>query len=351
MTRLRDFFRIGRFETGPSNSLVDVAGVRVGHHTIQNSSIQSGVTAIFPCANPYESRPAAGFAVLNGAGEITGTHQLREWGLLETPILLTNTLSVGTVQSGCVKWMISKHPALGDTSDVVIPVVGECDDSYLNDARAMPITEEMVAKLLDQTLLSSAAPAEGSVGAGTGMICSGFKSGIGNSSRKLVVGSASGHVGVLVLANFGHRRDLRIGGVPVGERWLRDHPNEPANPREKNYGSIVVVIATDLPLDSRQLSRLCTRAGLGVGRSGSYAGHNSGEVMVAFSTTRLHPRDGEIQSQNIRDELLDPVFEATIEATEEAIANSLCAAATTVGRNNRRIDAIDLAWLKKILTV
>src|SRR6185503_13389835 len=207
-------FPIGRFQTGPKNSLTDVPGVKVGHSTIiegtgrrrsGNGPVRTGVTAIIPQENVYMDRLIAGAHILHGAGEVSGLIQIQEWGLIETPILLTNTLSVGRVSDGCVKWLSAKYPDMGDLYDVVIPVVGECDDSFLNDAVGRHIKERHVFEALDSA--SEEEVPEGSVGAGTGMVCCDFKGGIGSSSRMVVVDKREYCIGILALTNFGKMED------------------------------------------------------------------------------------------------------------------------------------------------
>src|SRR5919206_612102 len=215
---------LGRYKTGRWNAITDVAGVKVGHSTIIRGGgalkvgrgpVRTGVTAILPNpANVFEERVVGGSFVLNGAGEVSGVTQLMEWGLVETPIFLTNTLSVGQVSDAAVQWMVDQFPGIGDEHDVLIPLVGECDDSWLNDVAGRHVLAENVLEALNTA--SSGPVAEGSVGGGTGMICCDFKSGIGTSSRKLKPVFGGYTVGILVMNNFGHMRDLRVGGFPVG---------------------------------------------------------------------------------------------------------------------------------------
>jgi D-aminopeptidase len=343
---------IGRFPTGRHNAITDVKGVRVGHTTINHGvgargvvrgsgPARTGVTAILPNDNIYHDRVMAGAFVLNGAGELTGVTQLNEWGLLETPILLTNTLAVGRAHDACVEWMTGRYPELGDTSDVIIPVVGECDDSWLNDAAARHVRGEHCISALESA--TGGAILEGSVGGGTGMVCCGFKGGIGTSSRRVV--SEAGHdtLGVLVMTNFGYMRDLRVDGVAVG-RMLEpefDHLKQ----RTQSYGSIIVVLATDAPLLPQQLQRLCRRAALGIGRAGSHAEHGSGEIVVAFSTANKLPRETKRMTTRVEvllDSALGHFYEAAVDATEEAIVNALCAADDMVGYDGRAAPSLPL---------
>jgi D-aminopeptidase len=359
--RARDLgISLGRFKPGRWNALTDVAGVRVGHSTLIRGSgalkvgkgpVRTGVTAILPnTTNIFEERVVGGGFVLNGAGEVSGMTQLLEWGLVETPIFLTNTLSVGAVSDAAVKWMVERYPGIGDEHDVIIPLVGECDDSWLNDIAGRHVKEEHVAEALRTA--SDGPVAEGNVGGGTGMITCDFKAGIGTSSRRLPE-SLGGHtVGVLVMSNFGVMRQLRVGGLPVGEvldaRYRRQLPR-----RHKDYGSIIAVIATDAPLMTHQLNRLAKRAALGIGRVGSSAMHGSGEIVLAFSTANQVPRETRKMVYRMKillDQRLDPLYEAVIEATEEAILNALCMARDMDGVNGNLCRALPLADVKDLVT-
>jgi D-aminopeptidase len=322
--------RIGELEPGPAGSIVDVPGVHAGHVTVRRDEAdppagrgvaRSGVTAVLPgepgslVAEPLP----AGTAVLNGAGEMTGSLQIAEWGVLETPIYLTATMSVGRVYDGAVAAAVAADPRVG-VDAVVIPVVGECDDSWLNDTRVVQVEAEDAAKAL-ATARSEGPVEQGAVGAGTGMVCFGWKGGIGTSSR--VAGGYT--VGVLVLANFGDYDELRVDGVPVGRLLGR----VPSGSERGAAGSCIAVVATDAPLDSAALSRLARRAGLGLARTGSVAHHASGEIFVAFSTSRAAEATD-----------MDPLFTATVDAAEEAVLNCLWSAETTAGREGRVIEAL-----------
>ena len=310
MSRAReDGVIIGTLEPGPRNSIADV-GVTVGHVTVE----RTGVTAVVPPVLPVP----AGTAVLNGAGELTGSLEIREWGRLDTPVYLTSTHAVGRVYDGAVSVAMAADPRVG-VDDVVIPVVGECDDSWLSDARIKHVQPEDVARAVGD---ATADFEQGAVGAGTGMSCFDWKGGIGSSSRR-----AGEHtVGVLLLTNFGSSEQLRVDGVPVG-RQLDEQPDEAPAPG----GSCIAVLATDAPLTPPQLERLARRAGLGLARAGSVAHHGSGEIFVAFATSgeRSFP-DGE----------LNPLFQAAVDATEEAVLCSLWAAVDTSGREGRLVRAL-----------
>jgi len=354
-------YTVGRYPTGKFNAITDVEGVKVGYSTLilggadplaqrqvrGKGSARTGVTAIIPGENIYDNRLLSGSFVLNGAGEVMGITQLSEWGLIETPIFLTNTLNVGKVADSCIKWMTDRHPMLGDMHDVVIPVVGECDDSFLNDVTGNPIKREHVYAALESAV--SGPLLEGNVGGGTGMICCDFKAGTGTSSRKVAIGSGRYTVGVLVQSNFGVSHDLRMNGIPVGLLFNQEFKEIAMDRRVNNYGSIIVVIATDAPLWESQLSRLCKRAALAIGRCGSFAAHGSGEIILGFSTANKVPREtkkGTTRIELMLNESMNPLYEATIEATEEAIYNSICAAQTMVGFKGRKVLALPLDWLK-----
>jgi D-aminopeptidase len=340
-----------------SQKLTDVPHVKVGHSTIiegtgrrrsGNGPVRTGVTAIIPRENVYMERLMSGGWILNGAGEVSGLIQIQEWGLIETPILLTNTLSVGRVSDGCVKWLSEKHPDMGDFYDVIIPVVGECDDSFLNDAVGRHIKEKHVFEALNTA--STSMVAEGSVGAGTGMTCCDFKGGIGSASRIIKVDDQQFTIGVLVNSNFGRIDDLRILGVPVGKRLAAEFAA--LKKRSDNYGSIIVILATDLPISRFQIVWLCKRAALGIGRCGSFAAYSSGEIVVGFSTANIvhrEPKHGLQQFTYILDQFMDDAFEATIEATEEAIINSLINNHDMVGANENFVPSIPVDKLMSIM--
>jgi D-aminopeptidase len=350
---------LGRYKTGRWNAITDVAGVKVGHSTIIRGAgplkvgrgpVRTGVTAILPNpANVFEQRVVGGGFILNGAGEVSGMTQLVEWGLIETPIFLTNTLSVGAVSDAAVKWMVEKFPGIGGEHDVIIPLVGECDDSWLNDIAGRHVKEQHVYEAISTA--SDGPVAEGSVGGGTGMITCDFKAGIGTSSRRLPEALGGYTVGVLVMSNFGAMRQLRVGGLPVGE--ILDERYRSLTRRERSYGSIIALIATDAPLISHQLNRLAKRAALGIGRVGSTAMHGSGEIVLAFSTANMVPRETRKMVYRMKillDQRLDPLYEAVIEATEEAILNALCAARDMDGVNGNFSKALPIADVRELVS-
>ncbi|NBX67702.1 MAG: S58 family peptidase [Proteobacteria bacterium] len=356
-SRLRDLgITIGEFPTGPLNAITDVPGVKVGHSTViegsgrrrpGNGPVRTGVTVVLPNEDIYNRKLVSGSFTLSGAGEVSGLTQVMEWGVIETPIALTNTLSVGRVSDCVVKWMADKYPEIREQQEVIIPVVGECDDSFLNDAVGLHIKPQHVFSALDNA--KADLPLEGAVGAGTGMICCDFKAGVGTSSRLLKFGNQQYSLGVLVVSNFGFMEHLRVDGYPVG-RSLAISQGKYSR-RVNNYGSIIVVVGTDIPLTHMQVNRVCRRAALGLGRVGSYGAHSSGEIIVGFSTANEVARlaaEPQMQLKAIRDTALDPVYKAVIEATEEAILNSLTRAVNMDGVNNNRIPSIDLELLKQL---
>jgi D-aminopeptidase len=377
---LRDLgLRIGTMPTGPANAITDVGDVAVGHVTVVRDEpgppegrgvARTGVTAIAPRAPAtlLAAPVPAGAAVLNGAGEMTGFLQVSEWGVIETPVYLTSTMAVGRVFDGAVAAAAEADPAVRD--QVVIPVVAECDDSWLNE----PIPVQVEAADAGRALASAAGGpvAQGAVGAGTGMICFGWKGGIGTSSR--IVEELDATVGVLVLANFGAWQDLRIDGVPVG-RLLGGHGGEPARAPRPPAGSCIAIVATDAPLGTAQLARVARRAGLGLARTGSVAHHGSGEIFLAFAPgepgeaakagepgepgepdgtaagrSPEHPRAGSARSGTLPDRDLDPLFAATVDAAEEAVLNALWAAEDTTGREGRVVRALPHAEVVDLLT-
>jgi D-aminopeptidase len=317
---LRDHgLRIGELEAGARNTIVDVPGLRVGHVTVwrEDPVARTGVTVVLPAPVPdlLEHPVPAGTAVLNGAGELTGSIEIREWGILETPVYLTSTHAVGRVMDAAVQVAVEADETVG-VDRFVIPVVGECDDSWLNDARSVHVD----AADVKQAVASAGEDFEqGAVGSGTGMSCLGYKGGIGSSSRVTGLGT----IGVLAMTNY--QGSLRVDGVPVG-RLLEtsDTPPDPA-------GSCIVVVATDAQLGPHQLERIARRAGLGLARTGSVAYHGSGEIFLAFATS---------DERSLSDDELNPLFEATVDATEEAVVNSLWFAKDVTGRDGHTVRAL-----------
>ncbi|MBI2265429.1 MAG: P1 family peptidase [Armatimonadetes bacterium] len=353
--RIRDLgIVVGTLPPGPLNAITDVEGVRVGHVTkIEGKGklvpgrgpVRTGVTAILPHSGDiwHEKVPAASF-VFNGCGELTGLWWVRESGFLEVPILLTNTHCVGRVGDGVVSYMQQQYSQLGIGDDVVTPVVGECDDSTLNDIRGRHISE---ADVLAALRSAGGGPVpEGAVGAGTGMICYGFKGGIGTSSRVLPADQGGYMTGVLSLCNQGIKEELTILGVPVGRQLTG------RSVTRKSMGSIIIIAATDAPLSPRQLERLAKRAPLGLGRTGTVGHNGSGDFIIAFSTTNRIPHRPEKNTRTVTalsDRSLDSLFQAVEEATEESILNALSQAQTMEGRDGNIAEALPLDQVKTIL--
>jgi len=356
--RLRDFGLIpGTLDCGLRNSICDVPGVLVGHVTLSDGPVQTGVTAVVPQdGNLFRQKLEAAVHVINGFGKSAGTLQVAELGCLETPIILTNTLSVGTAATGLIRHMLTDNPDIGTSTGTVNPLVFECNDGYLNDIRGLHIREEQIAQAI---AAASADCAEGSVGAGTGMSCYQLKGGIGTASRRFKLDDKTYCLGTLVLTNMGRLADLMVCGRPVGTKltaqdaardaadhlWaggtVHDKPDDRADKRDQ--GSIIVIIATDAPLDSRQLGRLCRRAESGIARTGNQLSGGSGEVVLAFSTARRIPHypDADIlTTQTVHDDRLDRLFRAVIETTEEAILNSMLAAHAVCGRDGHRRESL-----------
>lgn len=334
---------IGVLAPGPLNAITDVAGVTVGHRTIvKGDDIRTGVTAIRPHAgNMFQQKVPAAIEVGNGFGKLTGTTQVDELGTLETPIVLTNTLSVFAVADALVDWMLSRDG--NENVRSVNPVVGETNDGYLNDIRRRVVSRDDVFTALDSA--RGGPVQEGSVGAGTGTRCLGWKGGIGTSSRRLPAALGGHTIGVLVQSNFGGI--LTIDGAPVGEELGRHALSDVTRMPPVRGGSCMIVVATDAPLDARQLGRVAKRALLGLAAVGSPMNHGSGDYVIAFSVAEAvrQSRGGSPQPQSpahVADKSLSPLFQATREATEEAIVNSLLAATSVTGFRGRTSEAIPI---------
>ena len=353
---------IGRMAPGPLNAITDVKGVRVGQVTLNRGEgklrpgegpVRTGVTAILPHGGDLwrEKVPAATW-VLNGTGEMTGSIWIDTQGALEVPILMTNTMNIGRVMDGVVAYMLKRYPDIGIGDDVVAPTVAECDDSLLNDARGRHVSVEDTVRAIES---ASAGPvAEGAVGAGTGMTSYDFKGGIGTASRMLSKEDGGFTVGVLVNANMGRRHQLTVAGVPVGREISDLMPLEGGGPPAGGAadGSIIIVVATDAPLDHLKLRRLASKAALGLARTGTISNHGSGDIFLAFSTGNRVPHYAKPLTYSmtvVPDSHLNPIFEAAEEATEEAILNALAMATTMVGRDGNTAYALPLDRLAAIM--
>ena len=321
--------RIGRMAKGAGNSITDVPGVTVGHCTVDNARHKTGVTVVMPCSDDiFREKMVAACHVLNGFGKTAGLMQIQELGTLETPIALTNTLNVGLVHDAMVEYLCQKAEDNGYAIRSVNPVVCECNDASLNDIRHRCVGQAEVFAAIES---ASGDFALGDVGAGKGMTCHDLKGGIGTSSRVVEIGEETFTVGVLVLTNHGSLKDLTIGGENIGmdiERRIReDTPDE---------GSCIMIVATDLPVTSRQLGRIIRRCSVGLARLGSYIGHGSGEVMVGFSTANRIPMEaGCLNLRCIHESQIDKAFRAVAEATEEAVLRSMLEAGTVTGYSGK----------------
>ncbi|WP_078546326.1 DmpA family aminopeptidase [Litchfieldia alkalitelluris] len=340
MNRLQDYgIKIGSLPTGTLNKITDLEGVTVGHSTLSNGSIQTGVTSIFPHqGNIFKNKVVASTYVLNGFGKTVGTIQINELGTIETPILLTNTFSVGTCSTALLKYMLEQNHDIGATTGTVNAVVAECNDMFLNDIRSFAVQEAHVFEALQNTSINFA---EGNVGAGTGMKCFGLKGGIGSSSRLIEYEHGTYTLGVLALTNFGQLEHLQIDGKKVGLDLKQVVEQSTSFSRDK--GSVIIVLATDLPASSRQIHRLLKRITVGLSRTGSYIGHGSGDVFIGFSTRNQinHYSNKQLhQIINIHEEDLDQAFIAVADATEEAIINSMLAASATTGKNGNHLHSL-----------
>ncbi|HEX6089592.1 MAG TPA: P1 family peptidase [Gemmatimonadales bacterium] len=337
----------GRLPTGPHNAITDVPGVRVGHATVNLAdSVRTGVTAVLPHGdNAFLSRVPAAIHVGNGFGKLLGSTQVNELGELETPILLTCTLCVWRAADALVGWMLERQGMERVRS--INPVVAETNDGSLNAIRSRPIEAAHVRTALESA--DSGRVAEGSVGAGTGTIAFGWKGGIGTASRRVEAGGRSFTVGVLVQSNFGGA--FQVEGVPVW-RELPSAPDRRARQPSRGDGSIIMVVATDAPVSDRNLRRLASRAMLGLARTGSSASNGSGDYVIAFSTAREVRRDpmaGTVVQTELANEAISPLFEGVVEATEEAIYNSIFMATSVTSRGGT-VEAIPLAELRRILS-
>jgi D-aminopeptidase len=359
--RVRDLgITIGYMPTGTLNAITDVEGIKVGQETISDGSgahirgkgpIRTGVTIVFPhSGDTYLDRVVTAVEWLNGFGECLGAGLINEFGFMIGPIVLTSSFNVYRVADALQDWSIGQHPEVGIETHGLLCTVAECSDDFLNDVQGRHVHLEHVLSAIEGA--RGGVIAEGAVGAGTGMTAFGFKGGIGTSSRLLPKELGGFVVGVLVLANFGIREQLTIAGVPVGRELLSWKPE---NPYRQEEGSCVMIVATDAPLTSRQLKRLTKRAFLGMARTGGTARNGSGDLAIAFSTSNIVPRDPNALTQTVkmipdfRENTINALFQATVEATEEAILNSLFKADTMVGRDNHTSFGLPLREMVDIM--
>lgn len=335
--------RIGSLPSGERDAISDVAGVVVGHLTLDDGDVQTGVTVVRPHAgDPFRDKVPAAAVVLNGFGKSVGLVQLEELGVLETPIALTNTFSVGTVATAQIRHCVAANPESGRALPTVNPLVFECNDGFLNDIQKLAVTEAHYQRALES---AHADFAQGAVGAGRGMSSFGLKGGIGSASRRVPASGGGTHtVGALVLANYGRLPQLVLSGHAVGDRLaaLTASPGLAA-PGEAEKGSIIMIVATDAPLDARQLRRLALRAGAGLARTGSVFGHGSGDIALAFSTAYTVPDRAERPMPAVamlHDALLDGLFQAAADSTEQAITHALWRATAVTGRSGNHRPAL-----------
>ena len=332
---------------GPLNAITDVPGVEVGHRTlISGTSVRTGVTAVWPRGKATNDPVFGGFFSQNGNGDMTGTHWLEESGFLDGPVMVTNTHSVGVVRDAYLAWLVNNKRKPGtnvfDGGFYTYPIVAETYDGYLNDINGFHVKPEDVAAALESA--KSGPVAEGNVGGGTGMICNGFKGGIGTSSRR----AGAYTVGVLVQCNCGSRRQLRIGGAPVGQQIA---VASLGHPYREDTGSIIIVVATDAPLLPHQTKRLARRATMGLARTGSTSGNGSGDIFIAFSTANAHAAAA-TQAANVAmmpNDSLNAIFEAVVQATEEAIINAMVGAETMTGVDGHTVAALPHDRLRELL--
>lgn len=330
--RIRDYgVEIGRLKTGARNAITDVEGVSVGHVTLSDGNMQTGVTAILPHpGNLFKEKLVASSHVINGFGKTMGTIQMAELGTLETPILLTNTLGIGVAADTLIDYMMEQNPEIGRTTGTVNPVIGECNDMFLNDIRAKHVKPEHVREALEK---ASAEFEEGAVGAGRGMLCYSLKGGIGSASRIMEMANGNYTLGVLVLSNFGILSDLLVKGKAVGEEMKKAMLD---SHKEEDKGSVMIIVATDLPVSERQLNRILKRSVAGLSRTGSIITNGSGEIAIGFSTATKIPHEKPsqlLEIKQIHEEEMDNAFRAVGEATEEAVLNSLVTAEAVIGRD------------------
>jgi len=353
--RARDLGVILEGTPGAANAITDVAGVEVGHRTIiEGDSVRTGVTAVWPRGKMSSDPVFGGFFSQNGNGDMTGTHWLTESGFLDGPVLITNTHSVGIVRDAFLGWMVENKRSPGTNTFnggfYTYPIVAETYDGTLNDINGFHVKAGDVESALE-TAAAGPVP-EGNVGGGTGMICYGFKGGIGTSSRKLDAAQGGYTIGVLVQCNCGSRRQLRIGGLPVGEELSNSPPRASLEwPYREDVGSIIIVVATDAPLLPHQVQRLARRATMGLARTGSTSGNGSGDIFIAFSTANRNAAAAKapVNVAMLPNDSLNPVFEATVQATEEAIINAMVGAETMHGARGSVVTALPHDQLQDVL--
>lgn len=345
MKRIRDFgINIGEFKTGKLNKITDVEGLKVGHFNLLDNDSNTGITVISPSDDIYFNPMIAGIKVINGFGKTVGLMQIEELGEIESPILLTNTLSVGEVSSGLVNYMVDKMKSKDYNLKSFNPIVAECNDSNHNKIWLNKIKSSDVFKAFDNLCIDFE---EGCVGAGRGMTCHNLKGGIGSSSRVFSILDKDYTIGSLVLSNHGRLSDLKIQNREIGKEILEKIKNEKEKyEKESDKGSIIIIMATDMPLSSRQIKRVLNRANVSLARLGSHLGHGSGDVCIGFSTANVQNREKYYREQKLEDSflkfsyyqdiVLDNIFRAFIECVEESILNSLITSKSAINLNGER---------------
>ena len=327
-----------KYRKGPADLITDVPGVTVGHRTLEDPEkhIHTGVTAVFPHGgNIFREKVAAGVSVINGFGKSAGLIQVMELGTIETPVLMTNTFSVGTAVNALTRYMLEENEDIGTSTCTVNCLVTECNDGELSDIRGMHVTEDDVLKALSS---AQASFEEGAAGAGTGMICMGLKGGIGSASRIIALDGKDYTMGTIVLSNFGEAGNLRIEGRTVGRP-----SSSPSRAHETDKGSAIIITATDIPLDSRQLERIAARAAAGLGRVGYFIWTGSGDISIAFSNASIiphYPRSSFTELRPVAESKMDMLFEAAVEDIEEAVISSLYHGRTMTGIRGKKVPGL-----------
>lgn len=329
--------KIGEFPSGKNNLISDVKGIKVGHTTLNNGKIKTGVTALLPYdGNIFKEKLICSSYIINGFGKSCGLIQINELGTLETPIIFTNTLSVGTASTALIKYMLKNNKDIGITTGTVNPVVCECNDGYLNDIRGLHIKEEHIFQAIENADIQFQ---EGNIGAGTGMSCYQLKGGIGSASRIVNLDEEEYTIGAIVLSNFGLKKDLTINGKKLGDKIISLE-----NEEQLEKGSIIIILATDIPMNERQLKRISKRVPVSLARTGSHIGNGSGDVVIAFTTANKinhYEKKDIITMKIINENRIDIIFRAVIETVEESIISSLLHSTLTTGRDGNTRESLN----------
>ena len=329
--------KIGEFPSGKNNLISDVKGIKVGHTTLNNGKIKTGVTALLPHdGNIFKEKLICSSYIINGFGKSCGLIQINELGTLETPIIFTNTLSVGTASTALIKYMLKNNKDIGITTGTINPVVCECNDGYLNDIRGLHVKEEHIFQAIENADIQFQ---EGNIGAGTGMSCYQLKGGIGSASRIVNLDEKEYTIGAIVLSNFGLKKDLTIHGKKLGDKIISLE-----NEEQLEKGSIIIILATDIPMNERQLKRISKRVPVSLARTGSHIGNGSGDIVIAFTTANKinHYEEKDIITMKIINEnRIDTIFRAVIETVEESIISSLLHSTSTTGRDGNTRESLN----------